>query len=45
MGIAGKCVLTQDEIGIREHLVIVAGLQKSKYTRFEVRDFYSKYCI
>ncbi|MYB58026.1 MAG: hypothetical protein F4X51_16675 [Gemmatimonadetes bacterium] len=24
---------------------IVAGLQKSKYTRFEVRDFYNRYCI
>ena len=29
-----------------ERLVrIVAGLQKSKYTRFEVRDFYNRYCI
>lgn len=24
---------------------IVAGLQKSKYTRFEVRDFYNRYCV
>lgn len=24
---------------------IVAGLQKSKYTRFEVRDFHTRYCI
>ena len=24
---------------------VIAGLQKSKYTRFEVRDFYSRYCI
>lgn len=24
---------------------IVAGLQKSKYTRFEVRDFYNRHCI
>lgn len=24
---------------------IIAGLQKSKYTRFEVRDFYIRYCI
>ena len=24
---------------------IVAGLQRSKYTRFEVQDFYTRYCI
>ena len=24
---------------------IIEGLQKSKYTRFEVQDFYNRYCI